>query len=140
MGSPMNLIPEGSEVAAGLFNLLSVVMEVGAYHEAGHANVPFNELSDSLCTAYNKSHLPRGRMFPLITWRVNPVREWAVVQPMLASWCFIFGLHERDRHQYPVEVEDGEFYLSTRSIPVANIGLDAAELAHDIDGFMAEDI
>ena len=39
-----------ASTATGLYNLLSEVCTLTKEHEKGHANLPFNEFSDTLCT------------------------------------------------------------------------------------------
>ena len=64
--------------ATAVYNLLDAVMQLEACHEYGHAENPFNELSDTLCTLFLEGCINHVReRTPNITFTCLNITEGA---------------------------------------------------------------
>ena len=123
-----------ARTASTVFNMLTVCVHTKLQHEDAHAELPMNELVDSLCTVFNG----RGND-DMVFNEPSPFATLTTMQ-CEAQWSFVALIPVEVRKQYPYLVENGSMFFATSCCPVAAWGLDSSVIAAGIDDFQAADL
>ena len=118
-----------AQVCTALYNMLHAITKLTTMHEAGHVDLPFNELADSCAKLHSRNAWQQVRIFDAI-----PVR-WFCDKPREAQWAFLALLSDEDAAQFPIEIVDSQLYLSCKQCPIASWGVADEVVAKKIDKF-----
>jgi len=128
-----------SKVENALFNMVQAVTTIELEHEKAHADLPFNELVDTLCTCFIEDLRDERQRcwYGDASW--SPVYDLAL-QPAAAQWLFVPLLPPQHQTQYPLWYTDDDIFLSLEACPVARWGIPADIIGQKIDKFQADEL